>query len=67
MGFALYYPGIDQRLGARLAKQYDSKTLKGTSDAIENDVHKAYLVAAGNYASAYNRETIRLLKAKDHD
>jgi hypothetical protein len=61
MGYALTFPGIDQELGVRLKEQYGAKLLKGTSDAIENDAHKAYLETAGKFASAYNRELVKLL------
>jgi hypothetical protein len=64
MGFALWFPGLDQQVGFRLKEKYGSKHIKWTSDAVGNEVEKAYSEAVGKYAFEYNRETMRLLKER---
>lgn len=65
MGFGKYYPGLkDVRLAERLEKKYGARALGGTSDAVENEDHLAYIQAVTKFAAAYNLQTVKLLGEK---
>lgn len=58
MGAAHYYPGIDILVGYYISWHYSSTMLDETSDAIESEEHEAYIEAASQFASAFNREMV---------
>ena len=63
MGYAAYMPGIDDwSLIASLREKFSIQFLPNTSDVIRSKAHRRYIEAATNFAGAYNKEMLRLLR-----
>lgn len=62
MGYARYYPGLDQNLAQSIARQYGDTPIPGTTDAICSKAQANSIHSATSFAAVYNREIVRLLK-----
>ena len=63
MGVGLSLPGITNEtilLPALKTRQY--RVIPGTSDVIESETHLQYVLAAGDYAKAYNLALLNLMQ-----
>lgn len=62
MGFTRYYPGLDPRVGRRLAAEHGEKMLPGTTDALESRSQAKYIKVATDFAAEYNKKKVSLIE-----
>jgi hypothetical protein len=60
-GFICYHPGVAPT-DVDVCRRFGSRTIIGTSDAIEGDEHGKLIATASKYASEYNTRLIPRLK-----